>query len=45
MALPTDTGTVEPFDITSGDSRIDTLLVLGFKWGNGGGAGTPATVT
>jgi Ca2+-binding RTX toxin-like protein len=45
MASPFDTGIVESFDFTTGDLRIDPFLVLEYKWGNGGGEGTPATVT
>ncbi|HKP26774.1 MAG TPA: M10 family metallopeptidase, partial [Dongiaceae bacterium] len=45
MPTPSETGLIEAFDFTTGDRRIDALVVLGFKWGSGGGAGTPATVT
>jgi serralysin len=45
MASPFDTGIVESFDFTTGDRRIDPFLVLEYKWGNGGGEGTAATVT
>jgi serralysin len=45
MASPFETGIVESFDFTTGDRRIDPFLVLEYKWGNGGGEGTPATVT
>src|SRR5262245_2519713 len=43
MTSPFATGTVGTYSV-SGNSKIDPLVWLGYKWGSGG-SGTSATVT